>query len=112
MLSRNLQDLVQFSDGGVRRETVFETGHLWAQLVCFDRNQHMGPVSDAEADGVFTILAGEAVFLVDRRRRRLKQWDAVLVPAGSQVTVTNASTDPLVLMVVASPPPGEEPVGG
>jgi hypothetical protein len=29
----------------------------------------------------------------------------VLVPARAEVTVTNASTEPLVLMVVAGPPP-------
>jgi mannose-6-phosphate isomerase-like protein (cupin superfamily) len=112
VLSRNLQDFVQFSPDGVRRNVVFETDHLWSQVLCFDRNQHVGPVADPDSDGLFTILAGEAVFLVDRRRKRLKQWEAVLVPAGSQVTVTNASVDPLVVMVVTSPPPVADAVTG
>ena len=98
VLNRNLQDFVQFSPDGVRRETVFETGHLWTQVLCFDRNQHVGPMEDPDADGLFAVLAGEAVFLVDRKRRRVKQWEAVLVPAGASVSVTNASVDPLVVL--------------
>jgi hypothetical protein len=112
VLNRNLQDFVQFSPDGVRRETVFETGNLWIQVLCFERNQHIGPVEDPDADGLFTVLAGEAVFLVDRKRRRCKQWEAVLVPAGSSVSVTNASVDPLVVLLVASPPPPVRAVTG
>ena len=105
MERRNLTRMVHFSPDGVRRETVFETGHLWSQILCFERNQSLGPVTDPEADAMFTIVAGEAVFMVDGDRRRLKQWGSVLVPAGAEVTVSNASVDPLVLLVVAAPPP-------
>jgi quercetin dioxygenase-like cupin family protein len=112
VLNRNLQDFVEFSPDGVRRETVFETERLWMQVLCFERNQHVGPMEDPGADALFTVLAGEAVFLVDRRRRRLRQWEAVLVQAGSSVSVTNASVDPLVLLLVASPPPPARAVTG
>jgi mannose-6-phosphate isomerase-like protein (cupin superfamily) len=112
VLSRNLQDLVHFSPQAVTRETVFEAPNLWSQLVCLDRNQHIGPVADRDSDGMFTVLAGEGVFLVDRKRRRVGQWHTVLVPAGSEVSVTNASADPLVILMVASPPPGAHAVTG
>ena len=105
MESRNLKRFVHFSPDGARRETVFETGHLWTQILCFERNQSMGPVTDPDSDALFTIVAGEAVFLVESKRKRLDQWSAVLVPAGTEVTVTNASADPLVLLLVAAPPP-------
>jgi len=55
---------------------------------------------------VFVIIAGEAVFQVDGRRKRLDQWGTVLVPAGAAVTVTNASVEPLVLFLLTAPPPG------
>jgi mannose-6-phosphate isomerase-like protein (cupin superfamily) len=84
---------------------VFETENLWSQVLCFERNQQLGPVMDPEADAMFTIVAGEAVFLVDGDRKRLKQWGSVMVPAGSEVTVSNASVEPLVVLLVASPPP-------
>ncbi|MGH2652021.1 MAG: hypothetical protein ACRDHK_12525, partial [Actinomycetota bacterium] len=106
----DLKDLVQFSDEPVRR-TVFETDRLWSQAVCLDRNQTFGPVADSGADAVLTVIAGEAVVLVERKRRRLKQWGAALVPAGSEVTITNASLDPLVVLVITAPPPAREPGG-
>ena len=105
MESRTLTDFVHFSPDGVRRETVFETANLWTQVLCFERNQALGPVMDPESDVMFTVIAGEAVFLVDGDRKRLKQWGSVIVPAKAEVFVSNASTDPLVLLLVAAPPP-------
>jgi mannose-6-phosphate isomerase-like protein (cupin superfamily) len=102
---RTLTRFVHFSPDGVHRETVFETEHLWTQMLCFERNQAIGPVMDPEADAMFTVVAGEGVFVVDADRKRLKQWGSVLVPAGSEVSVSNASIDPLVVLLVAAPPP-------
>ncbi len=105
MEHRDLTDLVHFSDESVRRETVFETLRLWSQVVCLSRAQEFGPVTDDEADAIFTVLAGEGAFMVDGKRKRVSQWGAVLVPAGAQLTIRNASVDPLVLMLTAAPPP-------
>jgi mannose-6-phosphate isomerase-like protein (cupin superfamily) len=102
---RDLTDLVHFSDDSVRRETVFETPNLWSQVVCLSRAQEFGPVTDEDSDAIFTVLAGEAVFMVEGKRKRLSQWGAVLVPAGAELTIRNASVDPLVLMLTAAPPP-------
>lgn len=109
MEARNLRDSIRFDPEDVTRETLFETDRLWAEVTCLDRNQTLGPISDNESDAIFTVVAGEAVFVVDRKRQRLKQWRTVLVPARAEVTVTNASTEPLVLMVVAAPPPAARP---
>jgi len=108
--ARDLRDSVRFDPEVVTHETLFETDRLWSELACLDRNQTLGPISDDDSDAIFTIVAGEAVFVVGRDRQRLKQWRAVLVPAGVEVTVTNASTEPLVLMVVATPPPAAREV--
>ena len=104
--------MVHFSPDGVRRETVFETEHFWSQVLCFDRNQSLGPVTDPDADAMFTIVAGEGVFLIEGDRRRMKQWETVLVPAGAEVSISNASVEPLVVLLVAAPPPAPRPVSG
>ena len=112
MDAADLQDFVEFEEGEVVRRTIFESDRLWTQTVCLGQNGTYGPVSEREADAMLTIVAGEAVFLVDKKRKRLKQWGSVLVPAGAELVVRNASTDPLViLMVVAPPPPAEAPSG-
>ena len=62
--------------------------------------------------------AGEVVLQVNRGRTRAKQWDAVLAPAGGEVTLSNASLEPAVVLVTAAPPPtpveapGEAPGDG
>jgi glyoxylate utilization-related uncharacterized protein len=100
-----LTDHVRFSEEGPERSTVFESDHLWSQVICLDRNQSYGPVTDPEADALLTVLAGECAVQLVKKRKRLGQWGAVLVPARSPLSVTNASADPLVLLLVTAPPP-------
>jgi mannose-6-phosphate isomerase-like protein (cupin superfamily) len=100
-----LTDFVHFSDEAVNRQTVFESPELWCEVLCLARTQAYGPVRDEHSDGVFTVLAGEGVFMVEGQRKRLPQWGAVLVQAGQQLTIRNASVDPLVVMLTAAPPP-------
>lgn len=112
MDARDLTDFVHFSDESLRRSTVFESPHLWCQLLCLARTQTYGPVRDDDSDAVFAVLAGEGAFMVDGKRRRLGQWGAVLVSAGQEVTIRNASVDPLVVMLTAAPPPVHREVTG
>ena len=105
MDAADLREYIDFEEGEAVLATVFETERLWAQTVCLDRNASYGPVSDPDTDALLTILAGEAVFLVGKKQKRLKQWGAIVVPAGAELVVTNASTEPLVVLMVVAPPP-------
>jgi mannose-6-phosphate isomerase-like protein (cupin superfamily) len=112
METRDLKKLVHFSDQRVEREPVHETLRLWSEVVCLSRAQSLGPVRDDDSDAMFVVIAGEGAFQVDGRRKRLKQWGTALVPAGAEVVVSNASVDPLVLLVTAAPPPVPREVTG
>ena len=105
MKPRDIRDLVHFSDDEAHHETLLESAHLWSEVICVQGNQGLGPVSDADSDAILAILSGEVAAQVDKDRSRMKQWDAVLVPAGAQLTLRNASADPAVLLLVAAPPP-------
>ena len=108
MRSKSLKDLVHFDAGAVRREPLFETEHLFSEVLCCDGKQYVGPMMDPESDALFTVLAGEGRFNVGRRSRTMRQWGAVLVSAGEEVTVINLHDEPLVVLMVAAPPPGGE----
>jgi mannose-6-phosphate isomerase-like protein (cupin superfamily) len=110
--SADLRDYVEFSEEGPVRKTVFESEHLFTQVVCVDVNGSYGPVSDPSADAVVTVVAGEAAFQVGRSRKRLEQWGSLLVPARTELHVANASPEPLVLLVVTAPPPVPREVSG
>jgi glyoxylate utilization-related uncharacterized protein len=108
--TRDLRDLVRFSEDGPVHGPLFGSERLWSEVVCLEGPQRLGPVSDPDSDALCAVLAGEVAVQVDRGRARLRQWGTVLVPAGSTLTVANASPEPAVLLIVAAPPPA--PRGG
>jgi quercetin dioxygenase-like cupin family protein len=105
MKPRDIRDLVWFSEDEPRHETLFESEHLWAQVICLQHAQGVGPVSDERSDAVVTVLAGEVAAQAGRSRSRMGQWEAILVPAGTELTLRNASAEPTVVLLTLAPPP-------
>jgi redox-sensitive bicupin YhaK (pirin superfamily) len=110
MDARDLRDLVRFDDDGPVHSTLFETERLWSEVVCLDPNQALGPISDRDSDALVLVVTGKVVVQVDRGRKRREQWESALVPAGSELTITNASDDPAVVLLIAAPPPPKRTV--
>ena len=109
---RDLRDHVHFSADEPVHQPLFESDKVWSELVCLDRAQRFGPVSDPDSDAILTVVAGEVVVHVDRGHKRVGQWSSALVPADSELAVTNASMDPAVVMIVAAPPPTPRALSG
>jgi quercetin dioxygenase-like cupin family protein len=107
--ARDLRELVQFDEDGPRHEALFETERLWSEVVCLDRNQALGPISDRDSDAIVLVVSGKVIVQVDRRRKRREQWETTLVPAGSELSLTNATGDPAVVLLVVAPPPPKGP---
>ena len=94
MKTRDIRDLVHFDDDEPHQETLSETEHLWTRVVCLQGNQVLGPMGDTTSDAFLTVLAGEVAAQIDTGRARLKQWESATVPAGSELTLRNASEEP------------------
>jgi hypothetical protein len=109
--ARDLRDLVRFDEDGPHHENLFESDHLWSEVVCLDRNQSIGTIRDADSDALVLVVTGRVVAQVNRGRKRLEQWETALVPAGSELTITNATEDPSVVLLVVAPPPVRRAVG-
>jgi hypothetical protein len=109
--ARDLRDLVQFDERGPRHASLFETGRLWSEVICLDRNQALGPIADRDSDAIVLVVTGKVVVQVDRGRKRREQWETALVPAGSELSIANASGDPAVVLIVAAPPPPKRATG-
>jgi glyoxylate utilization-related uncharacterized protein len=105
MRTRDLTELVHFSDDAARTEVLAETAHLWSQVVCLQGNQGLGPMRDVTSDGLLVVLSGEVAAQVGKTRARMRQWHTAVVPAGEELTVRNASEEPAVVLMVVSPPP-------
>ena len=105
MDAKDLRDLVRFSEEGPRHQPLFESDHLWSEVVCLQGAQGLGPISDPDSDAICTVVAGRVAIQLDRGRKRLGQWGTVLIPAGSELTIRNASEEPAVIVLIAAPPP-------
>jgi glyoxylate utilization-related uncharacterized protein len=101
----DIRDLVHFSDDEPRRKMLIENERLWSEIVCLQQAQGVGPIRDDESDGILVVLAGEVAAQVGKGRARMKQWEAVEVPAGLELTIRNASEEPAVVLIVVAPPP-------
>jgi glyoxylate utilization-related uncharacterized protein len=108
--ARDLRDLVRFDEDGPHREELFESEYLWSEVVCLERNQALGTIEDPNSDALVLVVTGRVVVQVNLGRKRLEQWETTLVPAGSELTITNATGDPAVVLVVAAPPPPKRAV--
>ena len=104
-----MRDLVRFDDDAARTEVLFETERLWSQVICLQGAQGIGPIADTGSDAIVSVLAGEIAVQVGKGRSRMHQWHSVLVPAGTELTIRNASDEPAVVQVTAAPPP-EPPI--
>ena len=104
MKTLDIRDLVHFSDDEPKRQTLVEAERLWSEIVCLQEAQGLGPIRD-ESDGILVVLAGEVAAQVGKGRARMKQWEAVEVPAGLELTIRNASEEPAVVLIVVAPPP-------
>lgn len=104
MKTRNLTELVRF-DEEAHVELLTETQHLFSQVVCLHGSQSFGPVSDPSSDALVTVLTGEVAAQVGKGRARMKQWEAVVAEAGEELTLSNASEEPCVVLLVLAPPP-------
>ena len=99
--------MVAFSEAGAHRETVFRTQHLRSEILCLDKNQATDPSTDRDSDVMVTVVAGEVVVYLDRKFKRFRQWGATVAPAGTEMVIKNASSDPAVILLVAAPPPAD-----
>jgi quercetin dioxygenase-like cupin family protein len=103
--ARDIRDLVHFDEDAPRRGDLFESDRIWSEVVCLQRSQRIGPLADPSSDAIVTILAGRVAAQVGNGRKRVSQWESMLVRAGEELTVANASDDPSVVLIVAAPPP-------
>jgi len=105
MQTKNVRDLVRFDEHEPTRSTLLETERLFSQVLCLDGSQRLGPISDPASDALLIVLAGRVATQIDKGRERMGQWESALVPAGSQLSVANASDEPAVVLIVTAPPP-------
>jgi mannose-6-phosphate isomerase-like protein (cupin superfamily) len=105
MKTLDIRDLVHFSEDEPRRRTLVDGERLWSEVVCLQGAQGIGPLRDEDSDGMLVVLSGRVSAQIGKGRSRMSQWETVVVPAGQELTLRNASEEPAVVLLVVAPPP-------
>ena len=101
----------QTEDNEFFRKVLFTGKHLQLVLMTLRGGEEIGNEVHSDVDQFFRIEEGEARFVFNNsEEHRVKDGDAVVVPAGTWHNVINASaSEPLKLYTVYTPP--EHPDG-
>lgn len=87
------------------RKVMFTGDHTQLVLMTLQGGEEIGSEMHKKVDQFFRVESGEAVFTLDGSKKRVKADDAIIVPAGTEHNVANASeTEPLKLYTLYSPP--------
>lgn len=93
-------------NNGYFRQVLFTGPHCQLVLMCLQPDEDIGIETHQAVDQFFRVEEGEARFVFHgTEEHRVGAGDAVVVPAGTQHNVLNASTtSPLKLYTLYSPP--------
>ncbi len=89
----------------MKKVPLFDSERLLFDLYCLQPGQSQRVHSHQDADKVYVVLEGEALFELDDEQELLPEGTAVIARAGAAHGVRNDSTSSVVLLVAMAPRP-------
>ena len=105
METRNVHDLVRFSDDKMQKIPLFDSEKYFCDLYCLKPGQDQRIHSHEESDKIYFVLRGKAKFHIAGEERELGSGETVVARPNQTHGVRNASTEDLVLLVFMTPRP-------
>ncbi|CAN5688577.1 cupin domain-containing protein [soil metagenome] len=101
----NVPDTVQFSEEKMRKNSLFDSPHLFYDTYCLLPGQAQKVHAHEGSDKVYYVLEGTGRFTVGEEQQDLTRGQAVIARSGEPHGVRNDSDENLVLLVTMAPPP-------
>jgi mannose-6-phosphate isomerase-like protein (cupin superfamily) len=105
METRNIADLIRFSDEKMQKVPLFDSPAYFFDLYCLRPGQDQRVHSHAESDKIYFILRGRGTFHIAGHEQELGAGETVVARAGQPHGVQNGSAEDLVLLVFMTPRP-------
>ena len=105
METRNIRDLIQFSDEKMKKIPVFDSARYFCDLYCLKSRQEQRVHTHAESDKIYFVLQGRGTFHIAGQERELAAGEAVIARPGEEHGVRNDDSEDLVLLVFMTPRP-------
>ncbi len=105
MMIVTIADQVRFSSEKMQKVGLVETDRLFFDLYCLGPGQAQRVHIHPDSDKIYYVMRGRARVRVAEEEREVAAGQAVLAPAGASHGVSNATTEPLTLLVFMAPKP-------
>ncbi|MDQ3435747.1 MAG: cupin domain-containing protein [Actinomycetota bacterium] len=105
METRTVSDAVAFSEEKMKKNTLFDSPHLFYDAYCLLPGQFQKVHAHEGSDKVYYVLRGTGRFTVGEEERDLGEGNAVIARAGDPHGVRNETQDDLVILVTMAPRP-------
>ena len=79
------------------------------RISTYEAGAHVESHAHKVQEQIYHVLSGEGVLVVDGERRLVRANDVTYIPPGVVHELSNTGIDPLVFLVITSPPTDEEP---
>jgi len=105
MAKISVKGKVTFSPEKMTRISLATTGRLQLDLYCLAPGQSQKAHTHADLDKVYYVVEGSGRFTLGGQEERLGPGEAAVAPAGIEHGLSNDGPEPLVALVVVTPPP-------
>ena len=105
METRNVDQLIRFSDDKMQKIPVFDSVKYFCDLYCLKSGQDQRIHSHAESDKIYFVLRGKGTFHIAGEEKELGAGEIVIARPGEVHGVRNAAAEDLVLLVFMTPRP-------
>src|SRR5438876_2276194 len=100
-----VKDNVKFQSDKMAKIALATTVRAQLDLYCVAPGQAQKAHTHADQDKIYYVLEGRGRFSVDGREEWAVAGEAIVAPAGAEHGLVNDGPDPLLVLVVVSPPP-------
>jgi quercetin dioxygenase-like cupin family protein len=100
-----IEDHVNFDGGKMAKIALATTERVQLDLYCVAPGQYQKPHTHADQDKIYYVLEGIGRFALGGKEERLSRGEALVAAAGVEHGLFNDGTDPLLVLVVVTPPP-------
>jgi quercetin dioxygenase-like cupin family protein len=104
-----VKDRVHFSPDKMAKIALATTDRAQLDLYCVGAGQSQKAHTHDDQDKIYYVLEGAGRFSLAGREERLSPGEALVAPAGVEHGLVNDGAEPLLVLVVVSPPPPHGP---
>ena len=105
MESKNIHDLIRFSNEKMQKIPLFVSAMYFCDLYCLKSGQDQRIHSHPESDKIYFVFRGKGIFHIAGEEKELGLGETVIARPGQEHGVKNAAAEDLVLLVFMMPRP-------